>query len=119
LKQPDEGRILAVSKEQKVSDLVVIGVARSAPMRRFPAEPEPPPLLGWFLACLLLSVVVAGAFVAYGDVSVRSPARMVVLPPAKVTTAARRAAVDCPAKVTTARSPCLPDQIQTGSIVQR
>lgn len=88
-------------------------------MRRLPAEPEAPLLLGWFLACLLLSAVVAGAFVAYGDVSARSQARMVVLPPAKVTAAARRAAVDCPATVTAARSPCPLDQIRTGSIAQR
>lgn len=84
-------------------------------MRRLPAEPEPL-LLGWFLACLLLSGVVFGAFVAFGDVSNRTQARLIVLQPAADT---RKMAIDCAAKNAPVRFACLPDRIDKKLMTQK
>jgi len=48
-------------------------------LRRLPDE-EKPELLGWFAACLLLSAVVAAAFLFLGDISSPAKARLVALP---------------------------------------
>ena len=84
-------------------------------MRRLPAEPELS-LLGLFLVCLLLSVVVAGAFVVYGDVPRPAQARMVILP-AQVIAEARKP--NCPAKAAAARTPCLPEWKGTKLVARR
>ena len=48
-------------------------------MRRLPEETEPE-LLGWFAACLMLSVVVVAAFLLLGDLSSPAKARLIALP---------------------------------------
>ena len=48
-------------------------------MKRLPEEREPE-LLGWFAACLMLSVVVVAAFLLLGDLSSPARARLIALP---------------------------------------
>jgi len=46
---------------------------------RLPEEREPE-LLGWFVACLVLSAIVVAAFLLLGDISSPKQARLIALP---------------------------------------
>jgi hypothetical protein len=73
-------------------------------LRRLPDEEEPQ-LLGWFAACLMLSVVVVAAFLLVGDISSPAKARLIALPqqPAASVVLARSA---CRGSTAPARTAC-------------